>query len=52
MKTSTAVVSLAALARAHPHPGYPALELEEFEMTTAMPYVPITESTVLRFSSK
>ena len=48
----TTIATLAVLARAHPHPGYPELELEEFEMTTAMPYVPLTPATVLRFSSK
>lgn len=53
MKTSAAVISLATFAVAHPHPGYPELEeLKDFEMSTAMPYVPITETTVLRFSSK
>ena len=52
MKTSAAVISLATFATAHPHPGYPEFEMEGFEMTTAMPYVPITETTVLRFSSK
>ena len=53
MRTSAALISLATFATAHPHPGYPELDdFKDFEMSTAMPYVPITETTVLRFSSK